>query len=82
MQTEIIKNEYFGREYTIEYELYQSYSRFNVYNVYKIYKKDNQKIFLYRETKARSDYGRRLLNNQELLNQVNKRIGYHCGNKS
>lgn len=82
MQTEIIKNEYFGREYVIEYELYQSYPRFNVYNVYKIYKKDNQKVFLYRETKERSDYGRRIINNQELLNELNQRTGYHCGIQS
>jgi len=56
-----------GKKYVIEYELYQSYERFNVYCVYKRYLDSDDRIFLYKETKRRCDFGKRKLTKKESL---------------
>ena len=68
-----------SNEYELEYELFQIYPRFKVYNVYKKYKKTGEKKFLYRITKERTDFGRCLADRKELLEDLNKKIGYHNG---
>ena len=80
MNTYLIKKENENKDiftnevYEKEYEIYQSYHRFNVYNVYKVYPKTKQRIFLYRITKLRTDFGRRLSSRKDLLNELNKRL--------
>nr|DAM43748.1 MAG TPA: hypothetical protein [Caudoviricetes sp.] len=80
MNTYLIKKEnenkdIFTREvYEKEYEIYQSYPRFNVYNVYKVYPKTKQRIFLYRITKLRTDFGRRIRSRKDLLAELNKSL--------
>lgn len=56
-----------------EYELYQSYERFKVYNVF-IIKEDGEKRFIYRETKPRTDYGKKLYSKEKVLQEVSKRL--------
>lgn len=80
MDTDLLKEDndskdiFTGEDFIKEYELYQSYTRFNVYKVYKVYPKTKKRVFLYTETKERTDYGKRLYTKQELLNELNKRL--------
>lgn len=71
MGVEILSN----TEFDLELELYQEYERFNIYNVYKVYKKTKEKKFLYRITKDRDDFGRKIASRQELLHELDARLG-------
>lgn len=79
MQTELMKDILTNNQYTIEYELYQSYPRFYVYKVYKVYKNSNERIFMYKITKERTDYGRRLASKQDSLSDLNKELRSYNG---
>lgn len=64
-----------SNSYELEYELYQEYSRFNVYKVYKKYKKDSKRVFLYKITKERNDFGKKLKPKKDLISDLNKLMG-------
>lgn len=70
-----------NNEFDLELELYQEYERFNVYSVYKVYKKTKERKFLYRITKSRSDYGKRILTKKELLSELNARLGEYANER-
>lgn len=78
-EEKITKDIFSDEEFDKEYELYQEYPRFNVYNVYKVYSKTKdkkkEKKFLYRTTKSRTDFGKRLCLKKDLLNELNKKLG-------
>lgn len=77
MGVEIFNN----NEFDLELELYQEYARFNVYNVYKKYKKTKEKKFLYRITKQRSDYGKRISTKKELLHELKTCLGEYTNER-
>lgn len=56
------------------YKLIKEYPRFNLYEVSVIDLKTNQEKFVYRETKERKDFGKKLLTKKEILDTVNEKI--------
>ncbi len=56
------------------YKLIQEYTRFNLYEVHVINLKTNEEKVVYRETKERQDFGRKLQTKREMLNLVNQKL--------
>lgn len=56
------------------YKLIEEYPRFNLYEVSVIDLKTNEERFVYRETKERNDFGKKLLTKKEILDTVNKKM--------